>query len=321
MLRGLGFRAEQIVSMLEGAGRSAFRESLVRDPETWADCAHPRRFNRTKFLTHGVANMLIGIDPQILEAAGVPELIREEAFREVGDGITFPEFSLLSDPALHQDALCSLLGGDRYALLSQILRPEATEILKSDSLKQVAKNYLEELVADPSKVINWTWIRTVTDDLPVYSDLDELCRRALETFDPFAARKDGFRPAWFVFHAAAFQAMHLRDENLQQRFRGYLIELHKNEVSSGADDAPDAEFNSLRSRVSGLIEIASILSHVPNNPAASSRGFTSLLEQMTEQWPDFSNNFRHILSREVWNLPIEESESWWRLALRMRTAK
>jgi hypothetical protein len=321
MLHGLGLSAQQILSMLESAGRSSFRESLVRDPKTWADSAHPRRFNRTRFLTHGVASMLAGVNPQVLEAAGVPALIKREALRVVGEDATFPESSLLSDPALHQDALSSLLGGDRHALLSRILGPEGTEILKSDNLKQVAKNYLEELIADSTKVINWSWIRVVTDDLPIYSDLAELCRRALETFDPFAARKDGFRAAWFVFHAAAYQAMNLSDEKLRQRYREHLVEMLRYEVSSGADDAPDAQFNSLRSRVGGLIEIASILSHVPNDPTASSREFTTLLEQMTEQWPDFSNNFRHIISREVWNLPVEEGESWWRLVLRMRSVK
>jgi hypothetical protein len=318
---GLGYSADQVVSMLGSGGRSSFRESLVRDPETWADCAHPRRFNRTRLLTHGVANMLVGIDPSILEAAGVPEFIRKEAFREVSDGIMFPEFSLLSDPVLYQDALHSLLGGDRHALLSQILGPEGTEILTSESLKQGVKNYLEELVANPSKVINWNWIHMVTDDLPVYSDLRQQCQNALGTFDPFAARKGGFRPAWFVFHAAAYQATHLGDDDLRQKYRGYLMEMIRYEVSSGAEETPDADFNSLQSRVGALIGIAPILSYVPNDPVASNQEFTSLLSTMSEQWSDFSKYYKHILSREVWNMPVEEGESWWRLALRMRAAK
>lgn len=321
MFHGLGYSADQIVLMLESARRSSFREPLVRDSDSWADCAHPRRINRTKLLTHGVANMLAGIDPRVVEAAGVPELIRKEVFREVGEGITFPEFSLLGDPALNEDALLSIFGGDRHALLSGVIGPEGIEILSTESLKQGVKNYLEELLVDPSRVINWTWIHMVADGLPLYAELGELCRKALEVFDPFAARKDGFRSAWFVFRAAANQVANMTDESLRQKIRDQLMVMLKSEVAIGTEETSDDEFNPTENRVGALIEVAAILSHVPNDPVISNRGFTSLLRTMTELWPDISRHYRHVLSREAWNLPIEEGESWWHLALRMRAAR
>lgn len=321
MFHGLGYSPELIVSMVEGAARSSFRESLVRDSETWADCAHPRRINRTKFLTHAVANMLAGIDRSVIEAAGVPELIRKEVFREVGGGVTFPEFSLLCDPSLNEDTLLSILGGDRHVVLAEMIGPEGIEILSSENLKQGVKNYLDELTADPSRVINWTWIQMVTDDLPVYPEFRELCQSALETFDPSAARKDGFRSAWFLLRAAASQVANASDESLRQKYRDRLVELLRHEVAIGREETSDGEFNLPEGRVAAVIEVASILSHIPDDPTGSQVAFTSLLKVMAEIWTDFGSHYRHTLSREVWNLPIRESESWWHLTLRMRAGK
>lgn len=320
MFHGLGYSAEQIVSMVEGARRSSFREPLIRDPETWADCVHPRRVNRTRLLTHAVAGMLAGIDRQVVEAVGVSELIRREVFREVREGIMFLEFSLMGDPALNDDALLSVFGGDRYALLSGMIGPEGIEVLSSERLKQGVKNYLEELTADPARVINWTWIHMVTEGLPLYADLREVCRKALEVFDPSVARKDGFRAAWFIFRGAACQAVNIADESLRQKFRDHLVEMLKSEMAIGPEETSDSEFNSLENRVGALIDVASVLSHVPNDPVRSNVGFTSLLRTMTDLWPDLSRRYRHVLSREVWNLPIEESETWWHLSLRMRAS-
>jgi hypothetical protein len=248
----------------------------------------------------------------------VPDLIRKEVFREVGEGITFPEFSLLGDPTLNEDALLSVFGGDRHALLSGMIGPEGIEILSSEKLKQGVENYLEELIADPARVINWTWIHMVAEGLPLYAELREPCRKALEAFDPFTARKDGFRSAWFIFRAAASQAANITDDSLRQKFREHLIAVLKHEVALGEEKTSDGEDNSLGVRVGALIEVATILSYVPDSPVSSNVGLTSLLREMTELWPDLSKHYRHVLSREIWSLPVEESESWWHVELRMR---
>jgi hypothetical protein len=318
MFHGFGYSADMIVSMLKVGGTGSFRELVARNSETWADCADPRRVSRTRFLTHGVARMLAGIDPPILEAAGVPGLIRKEVFLDVGNGVIFPHVALLGDPALSDDKLFSVLGGDRHTVLSEMIGSEGIEILSSESLKQGVNNYLDEILADPLRVTNWTWINMVTDGLPIYSDFAQLCGRALETFDPSVTRTDRFRSAWLVFRAAASQAVSIGDDSLQLKFRERLIEMLKGEILIGEEKTPDIEFNSLEMRIGALIEVASILSYVPNDAAGSNRALTSLLEKMAEVWPDFGRHFRAILSSEVWNLPVDEGESWWRLTLRMR---
>jgi nucleoside phosphorylase/tetratricopeptide (TPR) repeat protein len=317
----LGYSPADILSTLENGKGSYFREALVRDVETWKDCSHPKRLNRTRFLTHSVAKMLAGIDLSILEELGLPELIRKEVFREISENQKFPDVSLLSDPTLYQDALLSILGGDRHAVLAQIIGPDGIEILLSENLRQNAQKYLDELLRDPSQVINWAGIQMVTDDLPIYDEFRDQCRRALETFDPFTAREEGFRQTSLVFRAAAYQVTHLEDEGLRQRFRGHLLELLKSEVTNNTGIAADGEFNSLERRIVDLIDIASILSNVPSDLVASNREFTSLLDLMSEQWPDFGSHYGRILSREVWNIPIAEGESWWHLILKLRSSK
>lgn len=321
LFRSLGMSDDSIVSMLKHGRRSSFRDAIVRDSETWNDCTHPSHLTRARLLTHGVACMLADVDPAMLEAVGLPELIRKEVFREAGEGRHFHESSLLSDPSLCQDSFASLLGGDRHALLSQIIGSEGIEILSDDSLKESVKASLEELAADPTRFVHWAWIHAVTDDLQIYPELRELCRSALETFDPFVARKDGFTAAWFAFRAAAHQVMHLGEEALRQKYRDNVLEMVKREVAGVAENAADGEFQSLERRVASLIDVASVLSSMPNDAVAANKEFTSLLEAIAEHWSEFSAHYRQIISREVWNLPIEESESWWHLTLRMRAAE
>jgi len=176
------------------------------------------------------------------------------------------------------------------------------------------------LIADPHRVINWTWIDMVSEGLPLYGEFRELCQRALDVFDPLTARKEGFRSAWFTFRAAASQVANMADESLRLKFRDHLVGMLKSEIEAGTEDTSDREFNSLEDRVGALIEVASILSHVPGDPVSSSVGLTSLLRTMTELWPDLGRHYRHVLTREVWNLPIEESEGWWHFTLRVRAA-
>jgi hypothetical protein len=108
---------------------------------------------------------------------------------------------------------------------------------------------------------------------------------------------------------------------LRQKYRGYLVEILKREVAIGKEETSDREFSSLERRVGALIEVAFTLSHIPDDPVGSNDAFTSLLKVIAEIWPDFASNYRHVLSREVWNLPIQESESWWDLTLRLRAEK
>ena len=140
-------------------------------------------------------------------------------------------------------------------------------------------------------------------------------------FDPSIARKDGFKAELLAFRAAAYKVMYLKDESLRQKYRAYVVEVLKREVASDAEEDSDSEFSSLERRIDALIEIASILSNVPNNPAASNQELTSLLEIMSSHWSEFSSHYGHLLSKEVWHLPVGEIEGWWHLTLRIRASK
>ncbi len=161
----------------------------------------------------------------------------------------------------------------------------------------------------------WTGIDAATDNLPIYSDLAQECRKALECFDPFAARPEGFRASAYVFRAAAFQVTHLGDETLRRKYREHVLEVLKREI---ATDASDDEGIPLERRVFSLVEIGSVLSFIPGDAKRSSQDFTTMLEKMAEIWPAFVEHYGRSLATQVWEMPVDESEGWWHLTLSMR---
>lgn len=315
LMRIVGFSSTELQSQLD-TRRGPLRSALVRDGEPWFDCAHPLRLKRTSLLTHGMARLLSGIDSSLLEAAGVPTLIKHQSLRPLEDDSLFPDLALLSDPILARDSLCSILGGDRFAALAPLIGAEIIERIASDNLKESVQMDLQALAADPSKALLWTGIAAVTDDLPIYPELTKEIRDALESLDPFSARAEGFQAAAFVFRMAAFQVTHLRDEGLREKYRNYILELLRREMAGTG--VPEDENISLERRVFSLIEIASVLSYIPDDAKRSSVEFTSILEKMAQIWPEFVVHYGRSLTREVWDMPVDESEAWWHLTLNLR---
>lgn len=313
LLRAVGFSSEALCSLFERRG-GTLRSALMRDACAWYDCAHPVRLNRTSLLTHGFARLLQGVDHSSLENVGIPSSIREEGLQPLGDGTLFPKLGLLSDPTLARNGLCSILGGDRHDALAPLIGSAGIEYVSSATLKQSVQHDLATLAAEPTKTMMWIGIDAATDNLPIYSDLTEASRRALECFDPFAARPKGFRNSAFVFRTAAFQVTHLGDEILRSKFREQVLEFLKREIATKGDD----EGIPLERRVFSLVEIASVLSFLPGDAKRSSQDFTNMLEKMAEIWPPFVEYYGRSLATQVWDMPVDESEGWWHLTLSIR---
>jgi hypothetical protein len=314
LMRAVGFSSETMCSLFEKRG-GPLRSALIRDECAWYDCAHPLRLNRTSLLTHGLARLVAGIEPSALEEAGIPLLIRQESLQPLNDATFFPKLDLLRDPTLARNGLCSILGGDHHDALAPLIGSEGIEYISSSMLKQSVQNDLATLATEPAKSTVWTGIDAVTNNLPIYSDLAQECRKALESFDPLIARSEDFRTFAFIFRAASFQVTHLRDETLRSRYRDHVLESLKRESADG--DGPD-EGISLERRVFSLVEIGSVLSFIPGDAERSSQEFTAILEKMAEIWPEFVNYYGNSLVTQVWDMPVVESEGWWHLTLSLR---
>lgn len=315
LMRAVGFSSEALCSLFERRG-GTLRSALIRDGCAWYDCAHPLRLNRTSLLTHGFARLLAGVDHSSLEEAGIPLLIRHESLQPLSDDTLFPKRGLLNDPTLARNGLCSILGGDRPDALAPLIGSNDIEYISSVRLKQSVQHDLATLAAEPAKTMMWTGIEAVTDNLPIYSDLAEDCRKALECFDPLAARSEGFRTSAFIFRTAAFQVTHLRDETLRSGYRDHVLEFLKREIAGAK--APEDEGIPLERRVFSLVEIASVLSFIPGDVKRSSQEFTAILEKMAEIWPEFVKYYGNPLVTQVWDMPAAESEGWWHLTLSIR---
>ncbi len=94
-----GSKPERLLSWLRAPDRLIGTEILFRDTNYWYDVLHPRKINRTVFLSHGVASALAGNDPQRLEQLGVKELIRQVAFTDSDEAtdVKMPSVHLIKE--------------------------------------------------------------------------------------------------------------------------------------------------------------------------------------------------------------------------------
>ena len=134
--------------------------------------------------------------------------------------------------ALTRNTLCSFLGTDRYPVLAPIIEDEALEYLAGAKLRRSVEHDLHTLAgnASESEPLLWIGVQAVTNDLPVYSDLEVECIKALKCLDPVAMRSKGFWKSTSAFRSAAFQVTHLQDASLRSQYRDHLFECLKREV-------------------------------------------------------------------------------------------
>jgi hypothetical protein len=313
--RAVGIEPKNIVSSLNNRRESYFFESLARNQEFWNDCVYPRRVSRTDFLTHAAAKIFAGIDETILQSLTIPELIRKEVFRQNDEtGALIPSTRLLFDPVLCDDKLKSLFGGDRFEALLPIIGAENTEILKSDNLIQSAKTLLERVAEDPKESKNWTLFYAIVMDLPIYSDLRELCFNALKNLSQNSFLQEDVENPGFIFFAGASQVANFGDEKLRKDFRKTIVEIFsKLEVNDNLKD-------NLEVRAT-LLDAALCLSYLPDDSEKSNKEFAEIIEKISHQWQDFVIKFGHPFTNTFWNIPLVDGESWRHLNLLFRATK
>lgn len=311
ILRSVGLAPDDIISGLNGKTVS-FPETLNRKTETWNDCAYPNRINRTKILTHATSHLFSGIDLELLERFNIPKLIKNEAIRKEDE--EDPAFTLLSDPKLCFDSLHSIFGGDRFDVLSPIIGSAGIEVLGSESLKQISKEYLELLIKKPEELKPWMLIYLIADDLPLYPELKELLVDAITKFDPTKIFEQEVEIPTYLLLGAAEQITHLKNEDLRLLFRSIILETAKI-ILNTENHEHMVETRSI------LIETVLAFSYHPDNPELSNEYFVTLMEEIDSIWGDMSANFGHAFSNLIWDMPVEESKAWRQLNLKIRTIR
>lgn len=289
-------------------------EGLSRDSATWFDCLQPNRVSRTEFLTHVIANLFQNFSEETLKLIGLPDLIKREALRQTDDGPQLA-FHLYKDPTLYENNLKSLFGGDRSDLLTNILSTEGIEVPSSTMSRENLQAFYEELIKDPEKVKVWILVYLIGNDLPVDADLRKLARRALRNFSYYALFQEEIDDPSFILSVACSQVSNLNDKSLRADFRNHLLSMVK---AFAADQGTDKESETLE-KLAYLLESAVALSYIPGDPVQSNKELVSLLDAIDMIWSGLRANLVSSILNIVWDTPLEQSQPWWLLNLKIRT--
>ncbi|HKC64873.1 MAG TPA: hypothetical protein VKB86_14620, partial [Pyrinomonadaceae bacterium] len=319
-----GNKPDRLLGWLRAPDRLISTEILFRDTNYWYDVLHPRKINRTEFLSHGVAAALTNNDLQKLERMGVKELIRQVAFTESDEtpDVKMPSIHLLKDPTLATNKTGSFLGGDRAAVLAPIIGEEGANLLASSNLEELVKETIEDINRDPQQVHRWLTIYGVLGSNPIYPNLREQYYALLRDTDIVSLYQADARSASMALRLGSDYLLHHPDEGLRQKFEATLLRLV--ELEKGRQNLQEDEVEAAPARdiaASDFLEAALTLSIRPGDPRGTSLAFGELLTKMLNVWPHLGEYFASTVSKLVYELPARQLRGMWPVMLHLRATQ
>lgn len=320
LFHGLHTKPENVAKWLRANDRLPTTEILARDLHYWYDVLHPRRVNRTVFLTHGLASLICDKNYSELEALGLIERIGRTTFTDwdKGSDANVPNFHLLRDPTLARNTIGSILGGDRSIRLSPIVGTERAEVLSSTSLKKLVKEALDELVKDPSQFQLWLFLAGVIESNLIYSDLRQSYQSLLQSVDLASFYSKDPLAGRLALQLAGDYLLHIGDESLRQRLEAMLLRMVSVEKTQQEHGDRD-ESNEARAAAE-LLEGCLTLSMRPGDTAATSKSFGELFMKMLSIWPQLANYYESTISKLLFELPAAQLRGLWPVMLRIRAS-
>jgi tetratricopeptide (TPR) repeat protein len=319
-----GNKPDSLLGWLQAPDRLIGTEILFRDTNYWYDVLHPRKINRTEFLSHGVAAALTNNDLRKLERIGVKELIRQVAFIDSDEApdVKMPSIHLLKDPTLATNRTGSFLGGDRATVLAPVIGEEGTALLASYNLEELVKETIEDLNRDPKQLHRWLTIYGVIGSNSIYPGLREQYRSLLRDTDLVSLYKADARSASMALRLGSDYLLHYPDEEQRQKYEAALlrlIELEKSKQNLQGDEVE--EVPSRDAAASDFLETALTLSIRPGDPRGTSRAFGELLIKMLNTWPHLGEYFASTVSKLVYELPARQLRGLWPVMLHLRASQ
>lgn len=272
-------------------------------------------------LTHGVSSILADRDPQTLEALGAVELISNYAFAEDANRKII---QLIQDPQLMVNGTGSFLSGDRAEVLSPIIGEENAGGLSSSNLEGMVRSTIEELEQNPAQK-SWGTITAITKDLPIYPSLRERLKTLLAGLDIESLWKTDAIATYHALRVAASQAPYYEDEDLRNRFEEGLLlvaqslsERYQGNVSTGETDESGI---SMERHANELLDISLALSARLNDPRATTKAWSQLLQNLLIRWPQIGEHIASTFSRLVYELPLRQLHGMWPVLLSLRSSR
>jgi hypothetical protein len=286
-------------------------EIFDRDINYWNDVMHPRRANRTVLLTHGLARALEDVPLEAVSATSIASNI----VRVMGIGeMDLPQNPiLLRDSSLAKDGLGSILGGDRWSILSKFLSSAQQEKLNSSTLKASVSEALERLLANPDDSGSWLTLTAILGELPIYEDLREKAEQLIGEINLLSFSTARNLTASLALQFISGQVFYKTDSALKSRLIKQLIELGKTKTTQQREDDDELdEFDAT------LFTSILNMSLIPGDPKQSSKDFYSRLRPLWSAVPSCMRQIRSGLIRIAFGLPVGHLQGAWPLILYSR---
>jgi hypothetical protein len=311
---------ERLASWIESAGWQVGAEALRGDPEGWNEALHPRLVHWEDMLTHGLASIVSEANSETIEAFGIRHRIGTCVFGGPL-GSQLPVFPLLRDPTLGRNAVGSILGGDRDAALRHVVGPNEAQLMSSASLRQMTASAIELLKYDPGSELVWVVLSAVLSDFPVYEDLRDQLKAVLSSIDLDALCSANPFSGFLAVRIAAVQAAQMTDDGLRATVESALLKIAARlgdgnlEVSAGGAPVSAAD------QAVNLLEATLRITHSHADASENSGALARLLIKIADASPFVAAWLKVAAQRLVWDLPVEQLQGMWRLALELRARR
>jgi len=179
----------------------------------------------------------------------------------------------------------------------------------------------ELLTHDPGAELAWVVLSAILADFPIYHGLRDQLRTVLSSTDLDALCSANPFSGFLAVRIAAVQAAHMMDDDLRATVEGALLKIAArlgdgdSEVSPGGPPVRPAD------QAMYLLEGALRATHVHADASENSATLARLLIKIADASTFVATFLKAAAQRLVWDLPIEESEGMWRLALELRARR
>lgn len=292
-------------------------EAFERNPDLWFDAAHPRRISRITMLFDGLC---YGFGEQVIVLEEIRNRLFAEAFIESEDTI-LPVYPLLTDTTQARNALGTFLYGDsrrELPLLSATQRDGAPTIISLQDWITQAVNTLNET---KDALSAWFALSAGLGDLPPRPDLVFPLNTLFGNTDYVELFKKDERLGHIAIQTATIQIVNLHNEPLRQYLKDQMYKIAQHYVKSGTKVTLDNAVGNYGQPVEMrllLIEAALNVSLAVEPGQDRIEEFIQLLSQLISTWTAMIPVCKSIVQILVEELPIEQSQKFWPLLMRLR---
>lgn len=307
-----GARRSWVKSYFE-SDRHISAEWFERDPVAWNDIAHPSHASTDRFLVGGLAYALQSHESSALDA-NLTERLRRRFFPGSTPGPTAAAIELLLDVDQATNGLGTFLGGPRDEQLAALFGPDLLRNFSSESIRAMASEAIDELVADATTRSAWLTLHLILGELPPADELRARLTELIRSTD-FSLLTHVDPATAMVAARVSANALQADDDELRMHVEQGVVSIADNLATSGGSGS----LNNEMVHPLALVDTALQLEARPGLPLGVTVGrFTELTRRLVEAWPDASRRVAPAIVKLCEDLPVTVTRALWQLVLELR---